>query len=130
MPLDYEAHVKLEAETIKYVDIKSRNRSSTNRPPTMAERRGMQKKCIKEHVKDWKHRLISFKFVVRPLLKQGETSVFKPLKTRGIFCDGFTLPTHPFKSLNEAQSFLANYGVDVIMPIKGSKDGQLWTKPT
>jgi len=96
----------------------------------MAERRGMQKKCIMEIVKDRKDYLTSFKSVVEPLLKQGETNVFKPLKSSGLFCDGFALPTHPFKSLTEAQSILANYGLDVILPIKSSKDGQLWTKPS
>ena len=95
----------------------------------MAERRGLQKKCIIEIVNDRKDYLTSFKSVLGPLLKQGETNVFKPLKPSGLFCDGFALPSHPFKSLTEAQSILANHRLDVILPIKSSKDGQLWTKP-
>jgi hypothetical protein len=67
----------------------------------MLERRGLQKKCIKEIVKDWKDRLTPFRSIVKPLLKEGETHFFKSLKSRSLFCDGFALPSHPFKSLTE-----------------------------
>jgi hypothetical protein len=83
----------------------------------MDERRGLQKKCIMELLKDKNDHLVSFRDIVKPLLKNGKTHLFKALKARGIFCDGFSIPYFPFKSLSEAKSFLADRGLDVKMTI-------------
>ena len=55
---------------MKYVKQKSRSKCSINRAPSMDERRGLQKKCIMEILKNKKDQLISFKDIMKPLLKK------------------------------------------------------------
>ena len=63
------------------------------------------------------------KDIIKPLLEQGENHFFKPLKSRKVFCDGFSLPSYPFKTLSEAQNFLLTHGVNVNMPTISAKEG-------
>jgi hypothetical protein len=74
-------------------------------------------------VKEEKDSITPMKNIMKPLLKQGESRFFEPLESRGIFCDGFSIPSYPFKTLSEAQSFLETHGVNVNMPIGSIKEG-------
>ena len=76
-----------------------------------------------EQIKEEKGSITPMKDIVRPLLEQDESHFFEPLNSRKIFCDGFSLPSHPFKTLSEAQNFLLTHGVNVNMPTKSAKEG-------
>ena len=70
-----------------------------------------------------KDRITPMKNIIKPLLKEGESRFFEPLECRGIFCDGFAIPSYPFKTRSEAQSFLESHGINVTLPIDSNKEG-------
>ena len=98
----------MELKTLKTAALEV----STNKL-SLTDVRRLEKQAIKDVLKKMGSKLTSWHDVIVNALAYPAKQHFQRISSRGLFCDGFQIPTERFQSRNQLWQYLESFGLNI-----------------